>query len=122
MIISKGHLVASDTPDNLTALFAGTTTIQLEALGTQDAVRGVLDTVEGIEISALSDENGLTRCELKQLCDEDIRADLFYAFANAKLPIVEMNRVRASLEDVFLELTSGDAPAPSEPQQEVNEE
>lgn len=33
MIISKGHLVASDTPENLTTLFAGKTTIKLEVMG-----------------------------------------------------------------------------------------
>ena len=36
----------------------------------------------------------------------DPREALFYAFAQADMPIVEMRRVRASLEDVFLELTA----------------
>ena len=33
MIISDGHLVASDTPENLTRLFAGTTTLHLAVKG-----------------------------------------------------------------------------------------
>lgn len=33
MIISHGKLVVSDSPENLTTLFAGTTTIKLEVLG-----------------------------------------------------------------------------------------
>ncbi|MBQ8555661.1 MAG: ABC transporter ATP-binding protein, partial [Clostridia bacterium] len=61
MIISKGHLVASDTPENLTSLFAGTTTIKLEVMGDGDAVRGVLSGVEGIEIAALITEDDMTR-------------------------------------------------------------
>lgn len=111
MIISKGHLVASDTPDNLTSLFAGTTTIKLEVMGDTDAVRGVLSGVDGIEIAALTTEDGTTRCELTQTGENDVRAAIFTAFAEAKLPIVEMTRIRASLEDVFLELTSGEAAA-----------
>lgn len=109
MIISKGHLVASDTPENLTSLFAGTTTIKLEVIGDADAVRSVLSSVEGIEITAITAEDGMTRCELTQTGESDMRAAVFTAFADAKLPILEMTRVRASLEDVFLELTSGEA-------------
>ena len=127
MIISKGHLVASDTPENLTSLFAGTTTIKLEVMGDGDAVRGVLSGVEGIEIAALITEDDMTRCELTQTGENDVRAALFTAFADAKLPILEMTRVRASLEDVFLELTSGEAaaiqpePAAEEPAETVDE-
>ena len=111
MIISKGHLVASDTPENLTSLFAGTTTIKLEVMGDADAVRSLLSTVDGIEITSMDAEGGLACCELKQTCDTDTRPAIFNAFANAKLPILEMTRIRASLEDVFLELTSGEAAA-----------
>ena len=110
MIISKGHLVASDTPENLTTLFAGTTTVQLEVLGGAADVRSVLDGVDCIEIASLAEADGATRCELRQQGEADVRPAVFTAFAEAKLPIVEMLRVRASLEDVFLELTTGDAP------------
>ena len=126
MIISKGHLVASDSPDNLTALFAGTITIKLEAVGTEEAVREVLSTVDDIEINTLSVQENVIRCELNQIGEEDVRVSIFNAFAQAGVPIVEMNRVRASLEDVFLELTTGDAPAvlpaDTEKEQEVTEE
>jgi len=111
MIISKGHLVASDTPENLTTLFAGTTTIKLEVIGDAEAVRNVLSSVDGIAITTLNTEDGVTRCELTQTGESDVRAAIFTAFADTKQPILEMTRVRASLEDVFLELTSSDAAA-----------
>ena len=129
MIISKGRLVASDTPENLTTLFAGTTTIKLEVMGDAAAVRSVLSGIDSIEIAALHTEDGTTRCELTQTGIDDARAAIFTAFADAKLAIIEMNRVRASLEDVFLELTSGEASnlqaeeVPAEPEaEEVQEE
>lgn len=111
MIISKGHLVASDTPENLTTLFAGKTTIKLEVIGDAEAVRNVLSSVDGIAITTLNTEDGVTRGELTQTGESDVRAAIFTAFADAKQPILELTRVRASLEDVFLELTSSDAAA-----------
>ena len=114
MIISKGRLVASDTSENLTALFAGTVTLNLDVRATEDAARKVLDTVPGIEDMALSaGEPGITHVQLKPEEGQDIRETLFFAFAKAGLPILSMMQNHASLEDVFLELTQDDGTADS---------
>lgn len=114
MIISKGRLVASDTSENLTALFAGTVTLNLDVRATEDAARKALDTVPGIEDMALSaGEPGITHVQLKPEEDQDIRETLFFAFAKAGLPILSMTQNHASLEDVFLELTQDDGTADS---------
>lgn len=112
MIISKGRLVASDTSENLTALFAGTVTLSLDIRAAEDAVRRVLDAVPGIEDMTLSaNEPGVTHVQLKPEDDQDIREALFFAFAKAGLPILSMIQNHASLEDVFLELTQDDGTA-----------
>lgn len=114
MIISKGWLVASDTSENLTALFAGTVTLNLDVRATDDAARKVLDTVPGIEDMALSaGDPGVTHVQLKPEEGQDIRETLFFAFAKAGLPILSMTQNHASLEDVFLELTQDDGTADS---------
>ena len=114
MIISKGRLVASDTSENLTALFAGTVTLNLDVRATDDAARKVLDTVPGIEDMALSaGDPGVTHVQLKPEEGQDIRETLFFAFAKAGLPILSMMQNHASLEDVFLELTQDDGTADS---------
>ena len=114
MIISKGRLVASDTSENLTALFAGTVTLNLDVRATEGAARKVLDTVPGIEDMALSaGDPGVTHVQLKPEEDQDIRETLFFAFAKAGLPILSMMQNHASLEDVFLELTQDDGTADS---------
>ena len=114
MIISKGRLVASDTSENLTALFAGTVTLNLDVRATDDAARKVLDTVPGIEDMALSaGDPGVTHVQLKPEEGQDIREMLFFAFAKAGLPILSMMQNHASLEDVFLELTQDDGTADS---------
>lgn len=125
MIVSRGRLVASDTPENLTTLFAGDTSIHLEIIADESAVRRVLADIPGVEVTALSAGDGTIRCELHQAGETDVRATLFGAFAAAQLPIIGMSRVRASLEDVFLELTNGeasaDAAADDAPHEEVDE-
>lgn len=114
MIISKGRLVASDTSENLTALFAGTVTLNLDVRATDDAARKVLDTVPGIEDMALSaGDPGVTHVQLKPEEGQDIRETLFFAFAKVGLPILSMMQNHASLEDVFLELTQDDGTADS---------
>ena len=112
MIISGGRLAASDTPENLTRLFAGTTTIHLETKGDAESVRRVLSGIDGAgEISVKTDGQGMTCAELKPAENAEIREEVFTAFAKAGIPLLEMKSVRASLEDVFLELTQGDTPA-----------
>ena len=44
----------------------------------------------------------------------DIREQVFYALADAKLPILEMTHAEKSLEDIFLELTEDVAPTQPE--------
>ena len=106
MIISKGRLVASDTPENLTALFAGTVTLSLDIRADEAEARKVLDTVSGIEDMALTEgETGIIHAQIKPEEAQDIREPLFFAFAKAGLPILGMTQNHASLEEVFLELT-----------------
>lgn len=112
MILSHGRLVASDTADNLTRLFAGRTTLRLLIKAPREEVRGVLDALDGVEAADFGPDDPAegTRVDITPRDDLDLREALFMRFAGASMPILEMVRERASLEDVFLELTQ-DAPA-----------
>ena len=46
--------------------------------------------------------------QAKTATKEDIRDNLFFEFAEEKLPIIKMERESLSLEDVFLKLTGQD--------------
>ena len=115
MIISDGHLVASDTPENLSRLFAGTTTLHLAVKGGEAETENVLCTVTAAEDRIIrTGPEGTALAEIKPADNADIREAIFNAFAKAGLPLLEMKTVRASLEDVFLELTQGDTqPVPA---------
>ena len=66
----------------------------------------MLDKVEGIEdIHFTKDAEGVTCVEIKPEEHTDIRERVFRAFAESQVTLLEMTTVRASLEDVFLELT-----------------
>ena len=110
LIISHGKLVASDTPDNLERLAAGSNSLLMKVKGEKDASRKDLETIEGVtgvEMSYDSDEE-LWKTKVSIQENVDIREKVFYAMAKANCPIYEMQVKRVSLEDVFLELTEGE--------------
>lgn len=110
LIISHGKLVASDTPDNLERLAAGSNSLLMKVKGEKDTIRKDLETIEGVtgvEMSYDSDEE-LWKTKVSIQEDVDIREKVFYAMAKANCPIYEMQVKRVSLEDVFLELTEGE--------------
>jgi len=110
LIISHGKLVASDTPDNLERLAAGSNSLLMKVKGEKDTIRKDLETIEGVtgvEMSYDSDEE-LWKTKVSIQENVDIREKVFYAMAKANCPIYEMQVKRVSLEDVFLEITEGE--------------
>ena len=110
LIISHGKLVASDTPDNLERLAAGSNSLLMKVKGEKDTIRKALETIEGVtgvEMSYDSDEE-LWKTKVSIQENVDIREKVFYAMAKANCPIYEMQVKRVSLEDVFLEITEGE--------------
>ena len=108
MIIAKGKLVACDTPENLEKLFAGKTVLELTAEGSAEAIREVLAGVSGVTATGILAEGecATVSAELRG-ADAGIRREIFFAFTRANMPILEMKANKASLEDIFLELTAG---------------
>lgn len=110
MIISKGRLVACDTPEGLVGLMKGNAQTEITILGAKEQVEEVLSKIDGIQDYFFEDSNKNDGVKLvvETRTKEDIRVNLFYAMADAKLPIISMNRLEKSLEDVFLELTNSE--------------
>ena len=118
LIISHGKLVASDTPDNLERLAAGSNSLLMKVKGEKDTIRKALEMIEGVtgvEMSYDSDEK-LWKTKLSIQENVDIREKVFYAMAKANCPIYEMQVKRVSLEDVFLELTEGEKKSAGKPE------
>ena len=112
MIISHGKLVASDSPEGLQKMMAesaegGSWEISLTVKGEAEAVCAALealDEVASVESTGTA-EDAFAKVRVVSKGKEDIREQVFYALADAKLPIMGMSHAEKSLEDIFLELT-----------------
>ena len=110
LIISKGKLVASDTPDRLEEKMSGTETVEILAKASAAEVRAILLNVEHIS-NIHTQERADKTCSARIQTEDgyDIREALFFAFAKKECPLLELQTSRISLEEVFLELTQNDA-------------
>lgn len=112
LIISKGKLVASDTPENLERNLGDSDLIEIETKASPDEVRRILETVDGIRsISTKHLENGITWAQIQEKKNTDIREKVFQAFAQNHQTLLKLNPLQVSLEDVFMELTQSDRAA-----------
>ena len=109
LIISKGKLVASDTPENLEKMLGENNAVEIETEASPVEVRLILKNVPGIEcIETRETDEGLTRAKITEKKGEDIRERVFTAFASAKTPLLTLKATGMTLEDVFMELTQSD--------------
>ena len=109
LIISKGRLVACDSPENLERLFAGTATVELVTEADEAETKKILSGVNNIasmEITAREDGCCAVRLEMDVPGDNKLCRDIFFAFSDAGKAILQMNMAKASLEDIFIELTA----------------
>ena len=112
LIISKGKLVASDTPENLERNLGDSDLIEIETKASPDEVRRILETVDGIRsISTKHLENGIAWAQIQEKKNTDVREKVFQAFAQNHQPLLKLNPLQVSLEDVFMELTQSDRAA-----------
>lgn len=111
LIIAHGRLVAFDTPAKPEERLAATGEFSLTTDVSLDAARKALAGVKTLaEVLPLVSTDGFTHLRLRA-SQEDLYAtarEVFFAFAERRLAILELRLNKASLEDVFLELTDTD--------------
>jgi ABC-type multidrug transport system, ATPase component len=110
MIINKGKLIVSDTPDNLSKHMEGSNGIELKIKGTEDQVKQALEHMDGVTDLKFkeSQSEDLVSVTVYSNDKNDVRETLFYRLADAKCPIYEMRTITMSLEEIFLEVTQSD--------------
>lgn len=107
VIINKGHLVVSDSTENLEKLFKGQDILCLSAQGELEKIQNILREFPALSIADMkeAEEAETYRFQLKVQDQADYRKQLFFRFAEAGIPLLEISRVGMSLEDIFLEIT-----------------
>lgn len=104
MIISNGKLVARDTPENLASVLDSGSRLFISIEGEEAKVRPVLENIGSLSrIVIKKADNGEVSVEADMA--EGARNDIFYALAEARLPIHEMRAEKMTLEEIFLEYT-----------------
>lgn len=105
MIISRGRLVAQDTPENLEKLMGDDSTIHLEAPGTLERIQYVISHVDNIDSADYVKKNdSLYEVLIQPAGSHEIREELFNAFARYEVPLYTLYKESPSLEDIYLKL------------------
>lgn len=108
LIIAKGRLVAFDTPENLETRLRDQSEIRLTTDASREEAEKILSGLADIGQAAYAPGKGGLLCVRIQTGAQDVYAAsrrLFFAFAQEQKALCELVVKRASLEDVFLELT-----------------
>ncbi len=106
MIISKGKMVACDTPEGLSHRMQGDTTLELDVKGGGEALKALLASMGEITSYTVQEkENGIAHADIHVADTVEIRDSLFGLLACNNMPIYRLETLSKSLEDIFLELT-----------------
>jgi ABC-2 type transport system ATP-binding protein len=113
-IISKGRIVAIDSPENLTHQLKGASTlyVQVEGDGTAAAA---LSAIPGVRAVTEADRHErFVGYEIESETSQDIRRDVARTIVNKGWGLLELRPMRLGLEEIFLQLTEDAAKASEE--------
>ena len=107
LIIDRGKLVASDSPENLSRVMSGANSLEITVKGTEEEIRKALDMVENLQevIYHQSLVPGACDFTIKVQGEQDMRENIFFALAEVKCQLLKMQSTNMTLEEVFLKLT-----------------
>jgi ABC-2 type transport system ATP-binding protein len=116
MIIDRGKLILSDKPENLSYRLGATGGMRLSVKGNKSIIINALKKIQRIRKIKEHPMVSEGVIELTVYCGEkeDIREEVFHVLCEANTPILEMQSIRMSLEDIFLKVTSKERPTPIE--------
>lgn len=120
MIISRGKLVAFDAPENLESLMLGEAAIEVKANCGKDVIEPVIQKMDFVTGYDLSEDEGVCTAVVRigENDRQKMQAEMFRIFGENAVPVFQMTPVKASLEDVFIELTHGSSEPDPEPEDE----
>ena len=107
LILSKGAIVAEGTTQELIAMMHKDVTLEMEIEADREQLQNLLESFETLESYEWvgGTDNNIQKVKIHTPAEVDIRKELFYRLAEEKMPIMSLQRMEDSLEDVFLELT-----------------
>jgi ABC-2 type transport system ATP-binding protein len=108
IIIHKGRIEACDTPDNLLGKIRQAGGVVLEAKVGNDNGEEQLKKISGVREVVTDAENDWKRFSMRVESGVDVREEVFRLASARHWAVRELTQRRATLEDVFVELTHPD--------------
>jgi ABC-2 type transport system ATP-binding protein len=108
IIIHKGRIEACDTPDNLLGKIRQAGGVVLEAKVGKDNAAEKLMKISGVRDVVTDGDDDWKRFSLRVESGSDVREEVFRLAADRHWAVRELTQRRATLEDVFVELTHPD--------------
>lgn len=108
VIINKGQIVASGTPEELSKKLSYSSKILIRVKKNPKEVLNLLknlSNVDKVEIQGVV-EKETTDIVIEAKQDKDIREEVFWKLCKAEVPVLLMKPVNLSLEEVFLQVTT----------------
>jgi len=108
IIIDKGKIVASDTPENLSRRIGDSSKLMLRVAGPEKRVLKLLGDISGVRQvnSQGSREPDTVDVVVEADKDIDIRKPIFNRLSEAGYPLMMMKPIDLTLEDIFLHVTT----------------
>jgi len=109
IIINHGRIEASDTPENLVRQLRTSGIVRLEVKMGEDNPVPRLNNLAGVKEVNVIEEDGWRHCAIRIEANTDLREEIYRLAVERNWTVRELSRDRATLEDVFVELTQTDA-------------
>jgi ABC-2 type transport system ATP-binding protein len=106
LVINRGRIEASDTPANLTKLVRGGGSVMIEVKAPPAQVISRIEALPNVDdVEVAPGESEWTIAKVFGKPGADIREDIFGVVRQNNWPLRELSRVKATLEEAFIELT-----------------
>jgi ABC-2 type transport system ATP-binding protein len=105
IIIHKGRIEACDTPENLLNQIRTASGVLIEAKTGSDNGAEELKRIPGVKDVSVSRDGDWQVFSLRADADADVRPEVFRLASDRRWTVRELSQRRATLEDVFVEIT-----------------
>lgn len=105
LIIDRGRIVAQGTPQSLRDQWVGDTRIRIALKGQTDGAAELLGAIDGVRSVEVTEGDG-TRFVVETSQDRDLREAIFRLAVEQDWVLLELAEESASLEDIFVRLTT----------------
>jgi ABC-2 type transport system ATP-binding protein len=105
VIIDRGKLIASGTPDELAQRFQEENHLRVEIVGPKDEVKRAVEGIQGVKSVETAEHDGVVVLRIRTESDMDIREKLSQTVVASNWGLREMRSERMELAEIFGRLT-----------------